>query len=178
MDDFDGFNQRLYLARGPHEILLKRDGYKSQRVRVYVVPGETLKIEHDMAKGQGEEALLDLSGGRGEMPKSATRPSREARRGTTATTTVEDAPPLIARTRRRRGRRPGGALELTVRPSDASVYVDGEFRGTGRQLRTLEMAPGVHRVEVVRPGFPTFQREVEIRAGRTESLQAILEQRP
>jgi hypothetical protein len=176
VDDFDGFTQRLYLARGPHELLLKRDGYKTQRVRVYVVPGETLKIEHDMAKGQGEEALLDLSGGRGEMEERYTPeprgPARDDRDD------EAEVAPRSSPERDDAGVATRGALELTVRPSDASVYVDGEFRGTGRQLRTIEMAPGMHRVEVVRPGFPTFQREVEIRAGRTESLQAILDQRP
>ena len=175
VDDFDGFTQRLYVARGPHEILLKRDGYKSQRIRVYVVPGETVKIEHDMAKGQGEEALLDLSGGRGDMEERYAPETRAPERDDRDE--AEDAPRSM-RERDDAEVATSGTLELTVRPSDASVYVDGEFRGTGRQLRTLEMAPGVHRVEVVRPGFPTFQREVEIRAGRTESLQAVLDLRP
>jgi hypothetical protein len=56
------------------------------------------------------------------------------------------------------------------------VYIDGEFRGTARQVRTLQLSAGSHRVEVVRPGFRTFQREVEIGAGRTEDLQVTLEQ--
>ena len=45
---------------------------------------------------------------------------------------------------------------------DASVYVNGEFRGTGREATALALAPGQHRVEVVRPGYRTAEREVEI----------------
>jgi hypothetical protein len=182
VDDFDGFTQRLYVPRGPHEILLKREGYRSQRYRVYVIPGETLKIEHDMAKGQGEETLQDLTGGRGDLPDSryAPDPRGSSREDREQDEDVEDAPPprsghddLSVDVPRGAAR---GSLALRVWPADASVYVDGEFRGTGRQLRTLEMDPGTHRVEVVRPGFPTFQREVEIRPGRTEDLQVTLEQ--
>jgi PEGA domain len=179
VDDFDGFTQRLYVSRGPHEILLKREGYRSQRYRVYVITGETLKIEYDMSKGQGEETLQDLTGGRGDIDRYAADPGRTMREDREDDQDTDDLPPA----------RPGrddaridlgthGRLDLRVWPGDASVYVDGEFRGTGRQLPTLDMTPGSHRIEVVRPGFPTFQREVEIRAGRTEDLQVTLEQQP
>jgi hypothetical protein len=183
VDDFDGFNQRLYVLRGQHEILLKRDGYRSIRYRVYIVPGETTKIEHDMTKGVGEETLQDLTGGRVDPPEDRYAPDPRRRDERDHEPEVEDAPPPPHQGRDDAGlgMSPGvgrGTLALTVQPADASVYVDGEFRGTGRQLRTLEMAPGMHRVEVVRPGVPTFQREVEIRPGRTENLQAILEPRP
>jgi hypothetical protein len=182
VEDFDGFTQRLYLTGGPHEILLKRDGYRSVRYRVYVIPGETIKIDHEMVKGEGEEALQDLSGGRGEAPEGRYAPDpRGSVRDDRGDDDREDAPPPPRLSLRdgagadadRGATR--GSLDLRVWPADASVYVDGEFRGTGRQVRTLELTPGTHRVEVVRPGFPTFQREVEIRAGRNEDLQVTLE---
>ena len=173
------------LGHSTGRLLLKRDGYKSQRFRVYVVSGETLKIEHEMARGQGEEMLRDLSGGRTDSPDDRYAPEPGVPSRDDRDDDAEDAPPpqRSVRPRGDAGADGGnvatlGTLELTVRPSDASVYVDGEFRGTGRQLRTLEMPPGPHRVEVVRRGFPTFQREVDIRPGRTESLQAILDLRP
>src|SRR4029078_5198967 len=56
-------------------------------------------------------------------------------------------------------------LPLDVRPGDASVYVDGAFRGTGRELRQLRLTPGRHRVEVVRPGFRTIERDLDVRSG-------------
>ena len=59
----------------------------------------------------------------------------------------------------------GGQLKLSVRPADASVYVDGAFRGSGREVSLLALPPGRHRIEVVRPGFSTVERDVEITAG-------------
>src|SRR5260370_36659478 len=54
-----------------------------------------------------------------------------------------------------------GRLRLTVRPEDASVYVDGQFKGTGRQVSGLDLGPGRHRLEGVPPGFPTEARDVD-----------------
>jgi hypothetical protein len=68
-----------------------------------------------------------------------------------------------------------GALRLEVQPADASVYVDGDFKGSARQLRALTLPAGRHRVEIVRPGFRTVEREVEIRPGRTTDLDVNLD---
>jgi hypothetical protein len=71
--------------------------------------------------------------------------------------------------------RPAGELRLTVRPSDASVYVDGEFRGTAARLETLWLPPGRHRLEVVRPGFRTYDRYVDISREAPASVEVELE---
>jgi hypothetical protein len=188
VDDFDGLTQRLYLSGGPHELLLKREGYKSLRFRVYVVPGETIKIENDMAKGQGEEALQDLTHGRGDAPddRYAPEPRGSVRDDSDRDRDRDedvDVPPPPRRPMRddagidvRRGAA-RGALDLRVSPGDASVYVDGEFRGAAKQIRSLELQTGSHRVEIVRPGYETFHREIEIGGGRTEELQVTLEPR-
>ena len=55
-----------------------------------------------------------------------------------------------------------GELRLSVSPDDASVYVDDRFLGSARQLQTLSLAPGAHRIEVVRPGYRTTERTVEV----------------
>jgi hypothetical protein len=62
-----------------------------------------------------------------------------------------------------------------VRPGDATVYVDGEFRGAAGGLERLSLPPGRHLLEVVRPGYRTVQREVEIRSGKIESVAVDLE---
>jgi hypothetical protein len=54
-DDFDGIFQRLSLPPGRHEISLKLDGYRTHKFRVYVPPGETLKLHHIMERGPGED---------------------------------------------------------------------------------------------------------------------------
>ena len=156
-DDFDGLFQRLHVAPGRHEISLKLAGYKTHRVRVYLGSGTTLKLDHEMREGVGE-TFEDL----------APDAPREARRaGSSGSPPSSEAVPSTV----------SGELHLQIEPVDASVYVDGEFQGTGREATTLSLAPGQHRVEVVRPGYRTAEHEVEVVARGVAEL-AIELQRP
>jgi hypothetical protein len=67
-----------------------------------------------------------------------------------------------------------GQLRIEVRPDDASIYVNDRFQGTARQVRTLDLPPGRHRIEVVRPGYRTEEREVQITPGETSELSLEL----
>ena len=162
-DDFDGIFQRLHLSTGRHDITLKLDGYRSHRFRVYVPVGHTVKLHHEMVRGTGDDAEEVV----GE-PDVVGRPAGYAR--------MEDDDPL-RRTDDPRGSVPGdaGTVRLDVRPADASIYVDGAFRGTARDLETFRLSPGRHRVEIVRPGYRTVERDVEVRPGETTDLRADLD---
>ncbi len=162
VDDFDGLFQRLNVSPGRHEIALKLEGYKTHRVRVYVAPESTLKLHYDMQKGQGE-SFEDLSKDARESEISREREQEQRWTQDEARTERDDAVAV------------GGRLELKVRPDDASVYVDGAFRGSAREATSLKLAPGRHRIEVVRPGFRTVDREVEIAPGEPTALTIELE---
>jgi hypothetical protein len=81
-----------------------------------------------------------------------------------------EAPPPPARAAERSYESPSGRVRLEVRPDDASVYVDDEFRGTAREARIMRLAPGRHRIELVRPGFATEQREVTVVSGESQDV--------
>jgi hypothetical protein len=159
VDDFDGLFQRLNLSPGTHEITLKLEGYKTHHVRLYVSPESTLKLHYEMERGTGE-TFEDLAGDMPEREARRSRPYDDARLGT-AEGREEGAP--------------GNVLRLVVRPTDASVYVDGEFRGSGAEAGSLVLAPGRHRIEVVRPGYRTQDRAVEVGPHSSTELTIELE---
>lgn len=161
VDDFDGLFQRLNVSPGRHEIAIKLEGYRTHRFKVYVPPDGTVKIHHDMVRGDGE-TLEDLAG---EAPRE-----REASREPEGRWEREDPDPAPQDERAGTGR-----LRLRVDPPDASVYVDGAFRGTGREAANLRLPAGPHRIEVVRPGYRTVERDVEITAGETSELEIDLD---
>jgi hypothetical protein len=177
-DDFDGLFQRLHVSPGRHEITLKLEGYRTHRMRVYVAAGSTLKIKYDMVKGSGEDPVEDLAGDAGvdaERYDRRVRPGDRDRDRERDRDVSEDERP--DRDHVRADVRDSGRLRLEVQPADASVYVDGQFRGTARQVGELELSPGRHRLEIVRPGFRTEDRDVEVEAGRARDLRVEL-QRP
>ena len=161
VDDFDGLFQRLHVSPGRHDISLKLEGYTTHRMRVYVGPDATVKLHYDLQRGSGE-TYEDLSNG-------APPPEREVRRDRESEDDAEPAP----------GEPPAdehqGQLRLRVDPADASVYVDGAFRGTGREAGALRLSPGRHRIEVVRPGYRTSDQEIDVAPGETTQLSVTLE---
>lgn len=163
-DDFDGMFQRLDLVAGRHEIAFKLEGYRTHRVQVWVEADETLKLRHEMVAGEGEsaedrvppEAVLREREEKEELERIKREPHRE--REVAPVPRAESEVPALAA-----GSAPAGtAVVLDVEPADASVYVDGEFRGTVGELRQVWLAPGKHRLEIVRPGFVTLDREIEV----------------
>ena len=190
VDDFDGMFQRLNVAPGRHEITLKKDGYRTHRFKVYAAANSTLKLRYTMEKGSGPDTMEDLAGERGlyeEQHREARRDERDTydrdaeREDRPENRLREDAPVDEPRHEAEPpaglvpdGNAAPGLLTLNVSPADASVYVDGRFVGAARQTGELELRPGRHRVEVVRPGFRTAERDVMVETGRTQALSLDL----
>jgi len=55
-------------------------------------------------------------------------------------------------------------IELAVNPW-GEVFVDGRSRGVSPPLRTLEISPGSHTIEIRNSTFPSRTEKVEIKAG-------------
>jgi hypothetical protein len=162
VDDFDGLFQRLRVSPGRHEIALKLEGHKTYRTRLYVAPDSTVKLHYEMEKGSGE-TFEDLTK---DVPASEGRREAEQEARWRESESQAQADERVAL---------GGRLKLTVEPADASVYVDGAFRGSAREASELRLPAGRHRVEVVRPGYRTVDREVDIAPGEATELRIELE---
>ncbi len=65
-----------------------------------------------------------------------------------------------------------GKLTVNVRPADATVYVDGQARGSGSMTLSLSSAP--HRIEVRKSGYESWLRTVTPRPGYPQTLSASL----
>lgn len=69
-----------------------------------------------------------------------------------------------------------GRLRLEVEPPDAELYINGYYSGTLDDIDgDLEIAAGLHRVEIRAPGFETLQLDVRIAPGRSITYRRALE---
>ena len=63
-----------------------------------------------------------------------------------------------------------GRVRLEVRPDDTSVYLDNQFRGSSREARIMNLPPGGHSIELVRPGFATERREIDVVSRQSQDV--------
>jgi len=66
-----------------------------------------------------------------------------------------------------------GSLSVVSVPGGAAVYVDGELRGQA-PLDLATLAPGDHRLKVVKDGYLENSRLLSVRSGSSESIEVTL----
>lgn len=167
VDDFNGLFQRLNLSPGRHEVTVRMDGYRTHTWKIYAPSGQTIKLQYDLVKGDGADPVDEMPGAR---PVAYQRESGDPEYD-------RDAPSSRPMARNERPAGDPGRVRLNFRPDDATIYIDGEFRGKAGQVQTVELSPGSHRIEVVRPGFVTYEREIEVQSGDNADLRVELEPR-
>ena len=196
VDQYDGFPQYLWLDKGTYDVVFFREGYKTIARQISVYPGTVIDIDDRMEPGDSVRPE-DLAS------KSTERRDRRIREDETRREEYErrqrgdygDDEEWRERGRRhdrvderdrdeyrnetQEGRSESGWLRLDVEPDDASVYLDGRFVGTGRELaglrRGLAVEPGDHHISVVRPGRKPEERDFEVEAGEETELEIELE---
>lgn len=67
-----------------------------------------------------------------------------------------------------------GLVSVTSAQEDAEVYVDGIF--SGNCPANLRLSEGIHIIEVRKPGFRNYRRELRVSADSELTLRAQLEQ--
>ena len=71
-----------------------------------------------------------------------------------------------------------GGISFDIQPSNAEVYVDGQYFGTVSnytpRTQPLALAPGRHRVEIRAQGRQNMTFDAEIQAGQVTPYQGTL----
>ena len=163
--NFDGYPGYLWLEEGSYEISLVRDGYVTFSDRMTVRTGQILDVRLRLEQGLSTPPKVSQA--------PSVKPSPEAPESVSA---VEEA--AASTGIRQDVRVTPGQLDLVVQPSDASVYLDGRFLGSGQELLDLHAGlivdPGTHSLDVVRPGYEAQRLDFDVESGQTISLRVTL----
>jgi hypothetical protein len=72
-----------------------------------------------------------------------------------------------------------GGLSFDIQPSDADLWVDGEYVGMVETFtpygEPLTLLPGVHRIAIVRQGFRTMEWDVTVEPGLVIPYRGVME---
>ncbi len=196
VDRYDGWPGYLWLPRGTYDIAFYLDGYKTIARQISIYPGTVIDIDDRMEKGQSIRPE-DLPSKSHERRDERIQYERERSDRIDRQSGDDDDQDWHERIRQDRGNRgydrgddrrdrggdradgSQGHLRLSVEPDDASVYLDGQFVGTGTDLsllrRGLALSPGTHRLAVVRPGHKAVEKEFTVKEGEDVRLEIALE---
>ncbi len=166
VDDFDGVFQSLPLPPGGHTLVLYLDGYRTIRHNLYLARGSQFTLRDTLVRvvpGETSEPP-DLA------PALPTPPAGSYRLpGPAPQVSTPQAGPVTPT---------GGgfaSLDLFVQPDTAAVTIDGERWVSSEDGHfVLQLPAGTHRIEVQRPGYRPFIREVELREGDVVPLNISL----
>lgn len=173
-DDFDGFPEYLWLEKGTYDVAIYLDGYKTLARQYSIYPGLVIDVEDRLEPGEAVHPS-QLATTSHERRDERLRRDRERQEELGMVEQGEPRPLApVEEPGELDARGEPGRLFLTVAPEDASVYLDGRFLGTGRELARLRAGlivdPGEHTLQVVRPGREEQSRTFRIDAGRDLEL--------
>lgn len=159
--DYNGRFDPLWLEPGTHEVEFSRAGYMTLRRTIRVRPGMLARIEERLQEGAGEDPRSDPA-------RPPSHPLVADRSIHETTVDVEESSGVSR-----------GLLRLRVEPPDAAIYLDGEFLARGEELSRLHgalpVATGIHRLEVVRPGYESRELEVLVSGGDPTRVEIELQ---
>ncbi|MFN7960456.1 MAG: PEGA domain-containing protein [Thermoanaerobaculia bacterium] len=170
-DDLDGFPSYLWLPKGTYEVTVYLDGYKTLTRTFKILPGVVLDVEDTLVPGPSVRPVpppepRDFGGRPPAVEDDDRYPSRDE---------PSEQEPSHSEMQGDAGR-----LKLSLIPSDATVYLDGHFLGTATELSRLHagllLDAGSHRLEIVRPGYKSVEKRVNVRAGEEIELEIQLEE--
>jgi hypothetical protein len=122
----------------------------------------------------GVAARTLMEPGAEPVPATASR-AASAPAGAAAKPEVAPSKKILTRAEKRpegRGPVPDGAgrIELAVAPW-GEVLVDGKSRGVSPPLRTLDLPPGAHTVEIRNSTFAAYVEQVEVKPGEAVKIR-------
>jgi hypothetical protein len=172
-DDFDGFPDYLWLEKGTYDVVIFHPGYQTVARQISIYAGQVIDVDDRMTPGQEtrpEDLVSKSTVNRDERLRRDRENEEEVRRWEAEDQRREEEASIDARGE------PGRAW-VRVSPDDASVYLDGRFLGTARELSRLRSGlivdAGEHRIEAVRPGLEPAWRGFSVEPG--EEIEVRLE---
>jgi hypothetical protein len=197
VDQFDGFPTFLWLPRGTYDVVFYRDGFQTLARQYSIYSGQVVDVNDRLERGESirpedlpstsstnRDARVERNRQRREAARRYEQWRERARYGDDEADEIDEdeLEDLEEELEADGDRAQGGSmarLRLSITPEDASIYLDGNFLGTAREVAQLSaglvVPPGSHRLEVVRPGYEPEEVRFDGEAGEELSLQVDLE---
>lgn len=166
--EFSTDNSALRLASRNNELVIKKEGYVEEAVNLYeyntrrIIIRLKLRIDKDYTRPAQP----------GTPAEKVTPKEAEIKPGYEAKNAPEKVLPPEPPEESMPGVKPVDVI-LEVHPQEASIYLNGKFWGIappGGKIENLRLDPGKYTLEVAKPGYQDYKKEIEVKEQKLKIL--------
>jgi len=162
------------LKPGTYHVRVSKPNFQPYQQTVVVAPGKQVLVSTRLMKDEKPKERPEAKPNRPDSkerpvknespapPGKAKKPQPPAVTPTPAPAPTPEPAPAKAR------------ICFDVKPSSADVEIDGELVEKAEK-ECVEAGPGKHKIRVLKENFADFEREVNLKAGETETISVRLE---
>ena len=148
-----------------HEVVIKREGYREEVVSLREYGGSRVLVRRNLTPETPETGI--------RPPQAPVQP--EAKTVEPQPIPDEEVPPEEAAEEAPEApSMEAVTVSLEVKPAEAAIYLNGDFWGisppSGR-IDSLRLMPGTYTIEVVRPGYASVKKVIEV---KDKALQIVI----
>ena len=163
--EFSTDKSALRISSRNNEITVKKEGYIEEVIDLREYDSRVIKIRLKLLE-DGEytkEVKEEKPVSRRFKPKYKPRPSAEKKPEKKVEIKKDKSDPYIK-------------VILEIEPAESSIYIDGKFWGIspqGKKIGNLRLKPGKYTLEVVKPGYKSYKKELDITG--EEDLKLVID---
>jgi hypothetical protein len=168
--EFSTSYSALELTSKNHEIVIKKKGYKEEMIDLHQYSSRNIVIQLQMKE---DNALIPETRKEKPVPKTE-KPEYMAK-----TEPVKE--PVTESKSQVESNLSSINITLEIQPVDAAIYLNGKFWGivpeTGK-IENLKLKSGTYTLEVIKPGYKSSKRTIEIKGQKLIKITIKLEKPP
>ena len=165
--EFSTSRSALELTSKNSEIVIKKEGYKEIMIDLHQYSSRNIVIQLQMKE---DNALIP------EIRKEKSVPKAEKPEHMVKTEPVKE--PVTESKPQVESNLSAGNVTLEIQPAEAAIYLNGKFWGivpeTGK-IENLKLKPGTYTLEVIKPGYQSSKRTIEIESQKMIKITIKLE---
>jgi hypothetical protein len=159
--EFSTNNTALRLTSRSNELVIKKEGYVEEAIDLYEYNTRKVVIRLKLLKDKDY-----TSPPKSKKPGKKVKPEEAERKpGYKAKTEPEKELPPEPQEDIKESVKPIDVI-LEIQPEEASIYLNGTFWGIapqGGKIENLRLKPGKYTLEVVKPGYQDYKKELEVK---------------
>ncbi len=153
----------IRLASRRNELIIKKDGYVEEAINLYEYGTRQITIRRVLK--QDDESVQE------DMPEEKPEYTPIPR-----TVKEKEVPPMpVEPVEERAGEARVINITLDIEPPESAIYLDGKFWGISPRMGKIEnlrLRPGRYLLEVVKPGYRPYKKELRI--GESEDVNLTI----